>query len=677
MVDDASRRSASAAGLPATVAGDPATDATVLAGREIDDKAAPARTVQRLGRYRLVERLGIGGMAEVYLAEQAGVAGFQKKVVVKRILPHLAANRQFVEMFAREARVAARVSHPHVVQIFELGEDNGEFFIAMEHIDGLTLHRVAVASWEQQRGLPIDVVVRTLADAALGLHAAHTLVDDAGRPLNLVHRDVSPDNLMLSKDGVTKVLDFGIAKGDLGGPQTKTGNLRGKIPFMPPEQILGEILDGRADLYAIGVSAYWMLTGQRPFDRQSDWHTMQAIMTETPPPPSASNPGVPAELDALVLRLLQKDRTLRPENGRVLADALEALASPSSIGGKKTTEAWIAGLLPTTAQRASPVSEARDASPRSSLAAAPSPAPAPAPAPISALHAIVQPSALVSSPTVPSRQSPGLTASPPEAGTPAAPAPTGAAATTTIPPRPAAIAGDAAPVGDALDGPPVVRPVTTPSTRNAFANLLLPAAPAGPSLLVRAAAVVVAAVIVVGGAALIWLVVGPAAGPRPAGAGPMVDAGPVDGPRDAGVIDSAPPPPPPPPAPAAGTQVTARRAPVRILWQVGDTTIGLGEGTFTVPAGTRVLRARDPRRGFAVDVPVVEGVVDYEPVLSATVMLVRTDGARVTLGNDDVTRARRIPVPPGRHVFRVERGGRSRDIPIEVGPRGSATVDAR
>jgi serine/threonine-protein kinase len=329
------------------MAGDLARDPTVVSGP----------SPQRIGRYLLLERLGVGGMAEVYLAQQAGAAGFQKLVVLKRILPHLAADRQFVEMFAREAKVAARVSHANVVQIFELGEEGGEFYIAMEYLDGLTLHRLASSSWEQGWALPTDVVCRTIADAAVGLHAAHNLLDEQGRALHLVHRDVSPDNLMVSKDGVTKVLDFGIAKGDVGGPKTKTGNLRGKIPFMPPEQITGEVLDGRADLYALGVSMYWMLTGERPFDRQSDWHTMHAILNDTPKLPSALNPAVSPGLDALIMQLLEKQKDKRPATGKEVADRLEELSSPGSVGGKKSTVAFLGQLLPAAANRGNPVSE--------------------------------------------------------------------------------------------------------------------------------------------------------------------------------------------------------------------------------------------------------------------------------------------------------------------------------
>jgi serine/threonine-protein kinase len=644
--------------LPATVAGDPTTASTVLSSRPVEGGAPPASGPQRLGRYRLIERLGVGGMAEVYLAEQAGAAGFQKKVVVKRILPHLAANRQFVEMFAREARVAARLSHPCVVQIFELGEEAGEFFIAMEHIDGLTLHRLAVAAWEQQRPLPLDVIARTLADVAVGLHAAHTLCDDDGKPLRLVHRDVSPDNLMVSKDGVTKVLDFGIAKGDLGGPQTKTGNLRGKIPFMPPEQIRGEPLDGRADLYALGVSAYWMLTGQRPFDRQSDWHTMQAIITEAAPPPSSLNSAVPAAVDALVLRLLDKDRDRRPATGRDVADELEALTSPASIGGKKTTVAFLAQLLPTTTARANPLSEQK---PAASAAVEQRPEPAP-----------------LAPPAAPAPVAYGGAPAHRAAATPAPVTSMGAVAAAAAPlaPRVPAVADD--------EPAAVVRPVTTPSTQNAFSNLLAPRAPTGPSIGLRLGAFVGAAAIVLGLAVVVWRVVGP-----PKGAGhAAVDAGtPVS---DAGVVavdagtttavtppkPEPPPPPPTTPAPATVT-VTARRAPSRIRWRAGDVVVGVGEGPLTIPADARSLRADDLRRHVEHSVPIVDGVVDYGALPTGTVIVVRVGpGVHVKIGDDDVSVHRKLVLVAGAYRFRVERGATVKEVNVEVAPGRTFTLDA-
>ncbi len=630
---------------PNTVAGDAARDATVISGP----------SPQRIGRYLLLERLGVGGMAEVYLAQQAGAAGFQKLVVLKRILPHLAADRQFVDMFAREAKVAARVSHANVVQIFELGEEGGEFYIAMEYLDGLTLHRLAASSWEQGWALPIDVVCRTIADAAVGLHAAHNLVDEQGRSLHLVHRDVSPDNLMVSKDGVTKVLDFGIAKGDLGGPKTKTGNLRGKIPFMPPEQITGEVLDARADLYALGVSMYWMLTGERPFDRQSDWHTMHAILNDVPKPPSTLNAAVSPGLDALILQLLDKQKSKRPASGREVADRLEELASPGSVGGKKTTVAFLAQLLPAAANRGNPVSEVQ-----------PAPA-APAAADVDA--------AAVNS-TVPAYEAARLASRDDDASSLPAPAPQPLPA-----PRPVSVVASAvveapatAMVAVAAGGQAArisedeaaIRPVTTPATPNIIADVLTPPGRTGPPV----------AAIVVMLLALVIVVVAVALRAGKGGAGVAADVAVDAGVRSVVDAGAAPLPPPPSSPPVKMVDVAARGAPARIRWVVDGTVVGMGSGTLRLPVGTATLVAEDLRWKSTATVVVVDGVANYDTVPSGIVQLVRTsDQVTIRLGDDDVSRQRKLKLVVGRYLFKVERDGKIRDVPVEVVAGKTITID--
>lgn len=631
-----------------------ATDSTVVSGA-----AAPPR---RIGRYALLERLGVGGMAEVYLATQDGAVGFQKKVVVKRILPHLAADPQFVEMFAREAKVAARLSHANVVQIFELGEGGGELFIAMEYIDGLTLHRLAASSWERGQAVPVDVVLRTMADAATGLHAAHTLTDEGGRPLNLVHRDVSPDNLMVSKDGVTRVLDFGIAKGDVGGPKTKTGHLRGKIPFMPPEQITGEQVDPRADLYALGVSMYWMLTGERPFDRQSDWHTMHAILHDAPKPPSSLNPLVTPALDALILQLLQKPREQRPASGREVADRLEELASPGSVGGKKTTVQFLAQLLPATNQRGNPVSDVAPIP--APVAEAPANATAPAYVAASRLVSSQQsdegaPVKVTPAPVSSVVPSPSSTSDEPpaeprtavfEPSSPTVPTPVPVAAESEAPAPP--------PSRRVSEDDVVIRPVTTPAAPNAIADVLTPKSRSGPPVLLIAVGLVVVIVAVI--AAVV------AIGQRRPAAPAVVDAGP-------------PAPPPPPPVVVAPTTVEVRavNTPSRVRWRVGDAVVGLGSGTLTIPAGTTSLIAEDLRWKSTATVGVVDGVVDYDSAPAGVVQLVRTDDkTTVTLAGDDISRQRKLKLPVGRYVFVVERRGKKKEIPVEVTAGRTFTVDA-
>ena len=282
-----------------------------------------------LGRYKLLASLGKGGMAEVFLAVQDGPAGFSKQVVVKRSDPELAKNPRFVEMFLREAKIAARLNHTNVVQVFELGQEGETYFIAMEHIDGISLQKAARRAWSIGESIPMEVVVKCIADAARGLHYAHGLKHLDGKAGGLVHRDVSPDNLMVTRDGVTKVLDFGIAKMEVDDVDavTKTGELKGKIPFMPPEQLKAEPLDGRADLWSLGVTLYWLLTGTRPFVG-NEIQTLQAILHDVPVSPRSVNPLVPIPLDRLTMRLLEKDRAARYASGQEVADALLALLGP-------------------------------------------------------------------------------------------------------------------------------------------------------------------------------------------------------------------------------------------------------------------------------------------------------------------------------------------------------------
>jgi serine/threonine protein kinase len=304
----------------------------------------PAGTPAKLGRYTLLRLLGRGGMAEVYLATQDGPAGFAKTCVVKRIRPHFAVEKRFVDMFLREARVAARLNHANIVQIFELGQEGNEFFIAMEHLDGITLHRAARRCWANDSPLPMEVALRSIADAAQGLAHAHDLHGYDGTPTPLIHRDISPDNLILTKDGVTKVLDFGIAKTiDEVDDVTKTGELKGKVPYMSPEQIKGDTLDGRSDLWSLGVTLYWLLTGRRPFDGGTDHMTIDHILRAEPAPPRDLNPLVPPAVQRIVLSLLEKDPTKRIENGHVLHDQLVSLLGPAA--GTQTGVAFLRRVM--------------------------------------------------------------------------------------------------------------------------------------------------------------------------------------------------------------------------------------------------------------------------------------------------------------------------------------------
>ena len=223
--------------------------------------AAAAR--QRLGKYELVCELGRGGMAELYLARLAGVHGFAKFVAIKRILPHLAHDRTFVDMFLNEGRITGRLSHPNVCSVYELAQDGSELYLVMEYLDGVGWDALAEAVPRDPWG--VRLVASVLAQACEGLHYAHTLRELDGTPVPVVHRDVSPHNLFVTRDGLCKVLDFGVSKIANDHSRTRTGIIKGKLPYMAPEQIHGAVVDGRADAWAIGVVFWEALAGRRLF----------------------------------------------------------------------------------------------------------------------------------------------------------------------------------------------------------------------------------------------------------------------------------------------------------------------------------------------------------------------------------------------------------------------------
>jgi serine/threonine protein kinase len=286
-------------------------------------------------RYELVKKLATGGMAEVFLARAAGPGGFAKQLVVKRILPQLLERESVVRMFFAEARIAAQLTHPNIVQIFDFGEDEGAYFIAMEFIDGITLR--ALTRWAAKHD-PLDPVVcaRLVSLAAEGLGWAHEFADpETGQPLGLVHRDVSTDNIMVSRTGAVKVLDFGIVRVAGEDHGTQTGTLKGKISYMPREQILGLPLDGRADIYALGVVLFALLTGGRPYERDNDIALINAILNEPPRLVASLRPDVPEVLAAIVQRCLTQDRDERFQSCHELQHALERFIG--STGAVVTT----------------------------------------------------------------------------------------------------------------------------------------------------------------------------------------------------------------------------------------------------------------------------------------------------------------------------------------------------
>jgi eukaryotic-like serine/threonine-protein kinase len=293
--------------------------------------------MQQLGKYQLIRKLATGGMAEVFLAKAAGPMGFEKTLVVKRILPHLAEDPAFVEMFLGEAKLAAQLNHPNIVQIFDFGETDGEYFIAMEYLDGpnlrVLLKRAQLAGTE----LPPAVCARLIASACEGLAFAHDFADPAtGEPLGLIHRDISPDNILVSRQGAVKVVDFGIAKAANQSHKTQSGVIKGKLAYMPPEQIRAKPLDRRADVYALAVVLYELLTAEKPFDSTTDASTMQAILFEPMVPAVQHRPELPEALQRILERALAKDREQRYPDCLALAADLEEFIL--SVGKPVTTQ---------------------------------------------------------------------------------------------------------------------------------------------------------------------------------------------------------------------------------------------------------------------------------------------------------------------------------------------------
>ena len=284
----------------------------------------------RLGNFELIARIAKGGMAEIYLARQVG-AGFSRLVVVKRILPHLAEERHFVEMFLEEARLAALIRHANVVQIFDVGECEGEYYIAMEYIDGPTVGRLARHARDMETPVPIEIAATIMVQACHGLHAAHELQDETGQSLQLVHRDISPHNLMLSCDGIVKLVDFGVAKAQNTAIQTHTGGLKGKFPYMSPEQCRGEPLDRRTDIFSLGIVFFELVTAQRLFSRASELLTLKAISEEAIEPARKLNPQLPEAFDRLITRALAKERKDRFSTAAELAEALQGALASTSI----------------------------------------------------------------------------------------------------------------------------------------------------------------------------------------------------------------------------------------------------------------------------------------------------------------------------------------------------------
>ncbi len=289
-----------------------------------------------LGRYELLLPIAQGGMATVWAARQRGSRGFARTVAIKTILPSLSDDATFEQMFLDEAAIASRIHHPNVVEIYDLGEEDEVLYLVMEWVDGEALSTLAKQAKKNGDELPLRVTLRILAQACAGLHAAHELRDDQDQLLHLVHRDVSPQNILVSSTGASKLVDFGVAKSMAQGGQTTVGQLKGKVPFMSPEQARGGDLDRRTDIFAMGTILYRLTTGTHPFMDDSDVRTMRNIITRPVIPPRTKNPRITPELDAVIQRALQKDADRRYQTAAEMGADLEN--AMLSLGGLVTVE---------------------------------------------------------------------------------------------------------------------------------------------------------------------------------------------------------------------------------------------------------------------------------------------------------------------------------------------------
>jgi serine/threonine-protein kinase len=301
---------------------EPSSELTLDPGRAADDSAA------LFGRYRVLRTLAFGGMAQILLADDPRS---HRLVVLKRILPHYAQQHEFVQFFIHEGRLGQRLIHKNLVQTLETGQVGDVPYIALEYLRGKPAIEVLRHAARQGVEVPLGVAVRIVADAARGLHHAHTSVDNEGRPLNVVHRDVTPHNLYVCSDGTTKVLDFGIAKAASQLHHTRTGTIKGKFAYLAPEQIKGDSIDHRVDVFALGIVLHELLTLKPLFRGQNDAETLQRVLSFEVPAPERIRRVVPPGLGAVALRALQRDRERRLPSAQALADSIEAVAMAEGI----------------------------------------------------------------------------------------------------------------------------------------------------------------------------------------------------------------------------------------------------------------------------------------------------------------------------------------------------------
>ncbi|MCC7535412.1 MAG: protein kinase [Deltaproteobacteria bacterium] len=304
-----------------------------------------------LGKYEVARRIAGGGMAEIYLGLHRGPSGLAEAVAIKCVRPELAEDRQFVKMLHQEAGLAVLLDHPNIVHVYEIGEHDGQVFLAMEYLLGETLGALARACEKGGVRVPCGVAARILAEAARGLHYAHNLADTTGALLHIVHRDVSPQNIFVTSEGVTKLLDFGIAKAATALEQTQAGVVKGKYAYLSPEQARGEPVDPRSDVFSLGVCAWEFLTGERLFAADHSLASLHAVTSKPIPPLQRIRPDVPARLDSIVRRALIRKKEDRWQTAGEMADALDEAAFAAGGANVADVGAFVRKLVGSTIDR--------------------------------------------------------------------------------------------------------------------------------------------------------------------------------------------------------------------------------------------------------------------------------------------------------------------------------------
>lgn len=294
------------------------------------------RAPLRIGRYEVLNHLATGGMAQIYLARQTGLGEFERYVVLKTILRERARDQRFITMFLDEAKLAATLNHQNIAQVYEVDQADGAYFMAMEYVHGENARAILETTLKRGWTIPLELALMMMTGAAAGLHHAHERKGKQGQPLNIVHRDVSPANIMVGYDGSVKVLDFGIAKAEERATKTVGGMIKGKYGYMSPEQCKGKAIDRRSDIFALGICLYELTTLRRAFKGADDFETMKRIVAGDVVLPSMAVPNYPRELEAIILTAMASDPKARFQTAQEMIEALDSFAVRAQLTASNT-----------------------------------------------------------------------------------------------------------------------------------------------------------------------------------------------------------------------------------------------------------------------------------------------------------------------------------------------------